>query len=85
MLLLLTTFTGTYNLLSKFTDYGALFKLILSLLITIILGTFLRYVLLLLGFLTLSLVGVAIYRLFKGQYEREKIKRLFSRVTKVWR
>lgn len=85
LLLLLATFTGIYNLLSKFTNYGALSKLIFSLLATIVLGVFLRYVLLFLGILTLSIVGLAIYRLFTKRYKREKVKQLFSRITKVWK
>lgn len=86
LLLLLATIAGTYNLLSQMTSYGTVFKVIVSLLVTAVLGTFMKYVLLAAGSLSILCAMYLVARRLGpvGKELRRIAGEVSRRVTKVW-
>lgn len=73
VLLLVVTFCGTYNILGQLASYGALYRFVLSLFFTVLIGTFFRYIMLLLGILTLISITLLVYRVLKDTTLRRKM------------
>lgn len=73
ILLLAVTFCGAYNILGQLASYGALYRFVLSLFFTVLIGTFFRYIMLLLGVLTLISITLLVYRVLKDTTLRRKM------------